>query len=483
MIRTTPWQIALNLRTLILLSIVAAGALDGRTEALAQPRLEVGLQAVEVTPSLDNGDPIWLAGLERNRAAQEVHDPLYARALVLRTEQKMIALVAVDSIGIQRPTVLSIRDKLAEFDYVLVASTHTHSAPDCVGLWGRTQAEPGVTESYMRQLEEGIVRAVRRAASVAVEARATYGTAEDQSLLADYRLPKVYDTVLRVIRFEQISDGKPCGILVQWNAHGVEPRNNYRVSRDFFGVTVDVLEERHECPVIYFSGAIGGLMGTPDAGEFLGDGKKSIRDAFHFMQLYGTAVADLADKALESSTPISLTPLTVSAKPVAIPLDNVDYRMARSVGVLTRPAFEWLEKQRTVGEPVPADRVEGSLALETEVAYLRLGDLHIAAIPGEIYPELVYGEFQNPADPGADFPDAPLEIPVMHTLPGDKKLLLGLANDEVGYILPKRQWDVKPPFCYGRDSDQYGEENSVGPETARLLTSALADRVRDASAR
>ena len=43
--------------------------------------------------------------------------------------------------------------------------------------------------------------------------------------------------------------------------------------------------------------------------------------------------------------------------------------------------------------------------------------------------------------------------------------------------------DVKPPFCYGRDSKQYGEQNSVGPETARMLTRALADRVRDASAK
>jgi len=232
--------------TIVVMALAAVGIVGGRSELFAQPRLEVGLQAVDVSPNLEAGDPIWLAGLERNRAATEVHDPLYARALVLRADRKMIALVGVDSIGIQRPTVLSIRDKLKEFDYVLVASTHTHSAPDCVGLWGRSESESGVTKSYMRKLEEGIVRAVRRAASVAVPARAVYGTAKDQSLLADYRLPNVFDSVLRVVRFDRISDGKPCGLLVQWNAHGVEPRNNMRISRDFSGVTVDVLERRHE---------------------------------------------------------------------------------------------------------------------------------------------------------------------------------------------------------------------------------------------
>ena len=36
-------------------------------------------------------------------------------------------------------------------------------------------------------------------------------------------------------------------------------------------------------------------------------------------------------------------------------------------------------------------------------------------------------------------------------------MLIGLANDEVGYIIPKRQWDEKPPFCYGRQKAQYGK--------------------------
>jgi hypothetical protein len=48
-------------------------------------------------------------------------------------------------------------------------------------------------------------------------------------------------------------------------------------------------------------------------------------------------------------------------------------------------------------------------------------------------------------------------------------MIVGLANDELGYIIPKRQWDEKPPFAYGRTSAQYGEINSVGPDTAPIL--------------
>jgi hypothetical protein len=68
----------------------------------------------------------------------------------------------------------------------------------------------------------------------------------------------------------------------------------------------------------------------------------------------------------------------------------------------------------------------------------------------------------------------------MATLPGPKVLLFGLANDEVGYILPKRQWDNEPPFAYGRNRGQYGEVNSVGPEVGPILTEALRRAVAEA---
>ena len=73
----------------------------------------------------------------------------------------------------------------------------------------------------------------------------------------------------------------------------------------------------------------------------------------------------------------------------------------------------------------------------------------------------------------------PLEKPIMKLLPGDKTMLIGLANDELGYIIPKRQWDHDTPFAYGRKSGQYGEENSCGPLTAGVLMGALEHRVAD----
>ncbi len=285
--------------------------------------------------------------------------------------------------------------------------------------------------------------------------------------------------MLRALRFDCVAEKKPCGILVQWNSHGVEPHDPV-VTRDFMGSVVDELEKRHGCPVIYFQGAIGGLMGTPERLEEDAKAGRFPSDIFGFIDGVGELVADLADEALAAARPIRLEPIEVFTRPVMLPLDNEGFRLATAVGVLDRPVYAWKGDRNTRGERVNAGETDGPVALETEVAYLRLGELDIAAIPGELYPECVYGAYQDPADPDADFPNAPLEPAVADILPSDKILVLGLANDEVGYIIPKRQWDVKAPFAYGRKSAQYGERNSVGPETAGELLRALGDRVQEA---
>lgn len=465
----------LNIFAILSLLIVFAP-----TSALAADVLEAGFGVVNVTPELKPDRPIWLAGKEMNRAATGVHDPLFARAVVLRNAGRKIALVSVDSIGLPYPSVMRARAELKDFAYVLVASTHSHDSPDVIGIWGPSPSVSGVVPEYVTFVEQKIVEAVHKADEAATTARAEYATADDESLLGDFRLPEVYDGVLRLLRFTRIADGKTLGLVVQWNSHGVEPAKNALVSRDYMGATVDSLEKRHACRVMFFQGAIGGLMGTP---KKLVDDAKAGRipsDSFGFIDACGVAIADLADRALKDAQPIKLTPLVVSARPIMIPLDNEGYRAATAAGVLTRPVFAWKGTREQRGEQIAPGKADGEQAMETEVAYLRLGELHVAAIPGELYPELVYGKFQEPADPGADFRDASLETPVAKILPGPKIMVLGLANDEVGYILPKRQWDVAPPFAYGRTSSQYGEKNSVGPETAQMLMEALADRVLNA---
>ena len=188
-------------------------------------------------------------------------------------------------------------------------------------------------------------------------------------------------------------------------------------------------------------------MSNP-SGRIFDDGGKELPDGtFEYARRYGEAVAELADQAIAAAQPLELTPLSVSAKTIAVPVQNSLYRAARAFGVMKREGFLWTGDFQTVGEPMTPETAGQPSAVESEVAYLRLGELHVACIPGELYPELVYGKFQEPVEPNADFPDAPLEPTIASLLPGPKWLLVGLANDELGYIIPKRQWDKSRPLC------------------------------------
>jgi hypothetical protein len=454
-------------------SLLAGMASPGQGDVL------VGFGKADITPDLAR-HTVWMAGYGNNRKATGVHDPLWARAVVLREGANKLALVSVDLVGLQRPAVMKVRDRLPGYLYILVASTHDHEGPDVIGLWGPSEGESGVDTAYVEFVVGRIVAAVTAAEGTLTPARAAYGTAEASALLLDSRLPLVKDSVLRAVKFTT-ADGRLLGLLLQFSDHpeSLGPENTL-VTADFPHYTIQALEARYGVPVVYFSGAVGGLMTNPP--EFRApDGTVQKEGTFAFAQAYGEAVARIFERALAAATPLSLSPLAARAAPVFIPLANPGYRQGRALGVLSRQAFTWIGRADSSGAKLPDNQVEGDIALETEVAYVRAGDLHIVGIPGELYPELVYGQYQSPVEPNADFPDAATEPPVMATLPGKQVLIIGLANDEVGYIIPRRQWDDVAPFAYGRTEQQYGEVNSVGPEVAPILMKALQQQVRRAS--
>jgi hypothetical protein len=481
------WRWACSLTAVL----VAAAGLSAR--AAPPETLRVAFGEIEITPALGEGKKtVWMAGFGHGRAATGVHDPLMARTVVLDDGQRKIALVSVDLIGLQYSNVLRIRERLKKINYVMVSSTHNHEGPDVIGIWGRNPLVTGVDPAYLTLVEDRVVKVVEVATKQLAPAQAAYGTAEDEKLLGDSRLPKVYDGVLRVVTFRAAAtDDKPAGggrpligVLVQWNCHPeAMGSKNKLITADFPAATVGWLKDKYKVPVAYFSGAVGGLMAPPDGVIKDDQGKLLLEGDFAYSDAYGRAVGRLASQAIERAEPLQITPLAVYAKPVAVPLNNAIYRLARTLGVIERDGRRWTGDAEKLGEKVSQEPPDKKLAVETEVAYLRLGELHVACIPGEIYPELVYGKYQQPVDPGADYPEAPLEKAIMSSLPGKKVLLFGLANDEIGYIIPKRQWDQEAPFCYGRKKAQYGEINSVGPEAAPIITQALANRVREGNGR
>jgi hypothetical protein len=439
--------------------------------------LSVGLAEVDVTPKLDPRKPVYMAGFGHDRKATKVHDPIFVRAIVLSDGKQKIALACADVVGLFNSVAESVRKRLDGFAYICVSSTHNHEGPDTLGLWGKNPFVSGVDKEYMKDVEAGIVKAIQDADKNSKRATAKIGTINAPELLTDNREPYVKHDELVAIRFEA-TDGKPVGVLVQWNCHPeTMASKNPELTADFVGATVATLKKSQGCPVMYLTGTVGGLLTSLDVpvknvkGDVLKDG------TFEKTDEYGRLVAVAAETALKNAKPIALTPIAARRKEVFVPVQNQLYKLGWRVGVLERTFYVW-ENDPFPTKPVESKDLTKPGAIRTEVGHLKLGDVEVAIIPGEIYPELVLGKVQDPADPGADFPDAPIEPSIYGQLGGKYKMIIGLGNDEIGYIIPKRQWDEKSPFCYGRKKAQYGEEYSVGPDAAPVLCKAFAELVK-----
>jgi hypothetical protein len=439
--------------------------------------LEAGFAETDITPKL-GAQPVYMAGFGQNRKATAIHDPLLARAVVLRQGEEKIALVSVDVVGFFHANVVQVRKGLPGFRYVLVTSTHNHEGPDTLGLWGPNPFKSGVDPAYLKQVESQIVKAVQDADRACQPVTVRIGKANAPELLHDGREPYVKHDELVALQFQHPKTQANVGVIVQWNCHPETlSSKNTEISADFVGYTVKEVSQKYRCPVVYLTGTVGGLMTSlhvpikDDQGQPLADG------TFEKTERYGREIGQLADRALQKGKPVRLNPIQVRSREVFVPMQNKMYLVGRQLGVLPREAYLW------TGDSAKAEPVEGTpagkvLALKTEIAWLRLGELDIAAIPGEIYPELVLDKVQDPPDPGADFPDAQIEPAIYKQLAGPHRMMIGLANDEIGYIIPKRQWDEKPPYCYGRDKPQYGETNSIGPDASPILCKAFAEMVK-----
>jgi hypothetical protein len=462
----------MSYRLHVLCFLLLANVELGRAD---EPAVQVGFGERDITPALGK-KPVYMAGFGKNRTATSVHDPLMARAMVLADKNTKVAIVSVDVVGLFHPFVEQVRRRLPGFTYVLVSSTHNHEGPDTLGLWGPNSLQTGVDADYMNRAADGIVGATLDADRGRRSAQARIGTAKAPDLLHDGRLPIVKHDELVTLYF--VDKAQNVGILVQWNCHPETlASQNTRISADFVAATVAYLKENYHCPVVYLTGTVGGLMtslGVPvkdEQGKALSDG------TFAKTERYGRLVGELAAQAITAAKPVRLIPLEARSATLFLPMTNPFYQLGWKLGVLDRQAFAWTGDSAKA-KPIQDKTAKGPFCVRTEIGYLKLGDVEVAAIPGEIYPELVLGKVQDPPDPGADFPGAAVEPGFYQQMKGPYRMLIGLANDEVGYIIPKRQWDEKPPYCYGRKTAQYGEGNSLGPETAPLLCSAFRDLVK-----
>ncbi len=421
---------------LLLLTLLPAAHAD------REPAWCVGHAAQEMTYG-DLAD-YYIAGYTNGAHPEGVLDAQTVQAVWLQAGADATLLIAVDCVALDGGTVAVIRERLTDFCretgcmQVNVVSTHTHAGVDTLGLWGPVGID-GKNAAWMAQLTDATVAAAHAAWENRAKGTLHYSATPTEGLQHDSRAPKAYDENLYQLRFVP-EDGGAGVRIISYAAHAESLRGKNRlISRDYPGAVADIVREKTGDAVVYLPGAIGGLIMTK---EF------TLQGAAENLRITGERLAEVV---LHPAGERALSPaLSLVRQEFATPLENTLFIWYKFLGIL--------------GSDV--SRGWGGYTLHTELSLLTLGSVTLALLPGEIFPELVAGT-GNPEDPEG--------LRAIAAANGVVDLVvIGLANDEIGYIVPPSAFllDGEAPYVRAAKG-HYEETNAVGPRCAIDLAEAF----------
>ncbi|PJE50706.1 MAG: hypothetical protein COV29_03150 [Candidatus Yanofskybacteria bacterium CG10_big_fil_rev_8_21_14_0_10_36_16] len=403
----------------------------------ASSAVRVGYDQRDITPTLGlKEENPFLPGKPYNKRANNFQDELTVSALVLDDGfGNILALVSVDAFGLFRDDVQKIRQRVRDIfpdgNKIIVSSTHTHSAPDFLGVYSDSRKDKGQMEDleYLINQTADAIRSAYKNRNTA-EIKIKNGRLGD--IIANDRDPNVLDDNVFMMHIQPtkkyfgiihgVADffeakEKPI-FLVGFACHPEFLRKTDSLSSDYVGNLRDRLSSlgKNETTVAYpmfFSGALGGMV-VPNL-------RYRFDDKLLGMIRFNNDVQEQIYSYAGTFEAVNISPMEIRTEILKIELKNKVFKNKLEKGLL----------------PHQLDRGK----LSTEVSVVFLGDqIVLVAVPGEMSPEI--------------------SLKIRTIFPDKTVWFLGLANDELGYILPKKKYKEKI-YEYERSlavNDNIGDE-------------------------
>ncbi len=411
----------------------------------------------------------YIAGYGENNPARGVLDPQYIHAMWLDdcTDRGGILLISADCVGILGQDVQKLRNRLVDFcnktgcRKIDVMCTHNHAGIDTMGIWGRLPFS-GKNPDFMELIFEKAEKIAFEAYENRSKGDLYLGTIQVPDMQEDIRTPVVYSETLTRFRFVP-ENGNEIWLL-NFASHSESLQGcNHLVSADFPCYLRERIRDKTGADVLYTVGAIGGMISMNV------DNEKQLRKEHRLNESTRKIGFKLADYAMAITEEKKLEPIiNFASKDFVVEVDNTVLALACLVGLLD-------------GKRYPDRSSEKNWILKTEVSYYEIGTKKLLLLPCELFPELAFGGALD-SDASATGKGAEVNPPLLCDITGDKEILIfGLANDEIGYVLPPNDFilNEKSPYLEnGRDKfdrRHYEETNSVGPKTAAAIASAVSD--------
>ncbi len=402
-----------------LVSVVVVGTICGLTVAEdSTPGLRAGFSADTVNPP----DGVFLAGYDLGRKCTGVHDDLYAKAAVFDDGRQAVALVVIDAISLQYDTVKAIREAAAKQvtgislppERIIVQATHTHSAPDTIGIYGVDETHCGRDAGYMAKLVEVAAKQVARATKALQPVQLAYAETECKGWVDNDSEPGLLDSSVTILIVND-AKGAPLATLTNFACHPTVLEDETKTGADWIGYFYKAMGARPGLNM-FLQGAIGCWVQphTPER-------------TYALAQRDGEDLAKKVLAALDKPTAIKETAIRFANKVVLVPVANAKFQAMSAMGLVVRPFTE---------------------TVETEVAWFAIGPAQFATHFGETAPEY--------------------ELQTKALMKSNPKFVLGLGLDHLGYICPERYFgESKMGFA------DYLTSMSPGPKAGPLMMETL----------
>ena len=444
----------------------------GRFDCTPRAKSELfslGFSKESILPDDVDKKKYYIAGYGENKPAKGVLDAPRTHAVWIDdlSGRGGIVFISLDCVGLLNSDVNKLRSRLSEFSKlsgcrsINVMCTHNHAGIDTMGIWGPLPLS-GKDPKYMELVFSQTVKAVETAYASRKIGKLYHGTIEVPDMQEDIRTPIVYSKTLTRLRFAP-EDGSKETYIINFASHSESLQGcNELVSADFPHYFREKIRETTGAETFYCVGASGGMISMEIENE------KEIRDSGNdFSQSTAEIGRKLADYALAIKDETVLKPrIGFIRQEVYFKAENLLLLIAAKAGILKAKEYRMADKS--------------GFAMKSEINYFEIDTLKILMLPCEIFPELVYGGYL-PAEESATGYGAEINPTPLQEIVGDDVMIIGLANDELGYVLPPNDFILHPETPYfenGRDVHNrrhYEETNSLGPETA----ATIADTVKE----
>lgn len=368
--------------------------------------------------------PVYLVGSFSERPAEKAWDPLSARALMLDDGKTRLAIVIVDSCLIPRSLFDEAKRQAAKAtgirpDHMLMAATHTHSAPASLDrLFAKA------SEEYLKVLKRGIVEAVKQANANLEPAEIGWGQVDVPEHVHNRRwymksggiVPNPFGETTDQVRMNpprgrglldrpagpvdpqvsfisvQAKGGRPIALLANYSLHYVGNVPAGGVSADYFGEFARQIKKRITPEADDSNPPFVGIMSNGTSGDVNNinfTNPQPRKKPFEQIRYVAGSVADEIFEVYKKTKHRDRITLAVAQRELTLGIRKpTAAQLKRAKQFLAEPDESKLPRRAKAYAAFAVRLAEMPATEDIILQAIRIGDVGITSIPCEVFAEI-----------------------------------------------------------------------------------------------